>query len=262
MPRTELQKLPQMSQIWQKSLGWQPSEPQEQQFQQVFTEILLGNRQQNLTRILTPQDFWEKHLWDSVSGVSYLLGGDYAARPLKTIDIGTGAGFPGIPIAIAFPHWQVNLLDSTRKKIAFINTLIPKLNLSNAQGIVGRAETIGQLLSDRLEDDRPQPTWFIHRQTYDLALIRAVSQASVCAEYALPLVKVGGLAILYRGHWCDDDTVKLKSAVAQLGGAIESIYYHQTPLSKSDRHCIYLRKHSPTPPNFPRAIGVPERQPI
>ena len=254
---TEPQKIAKMSQIWQKSLGWQPNERQEQQFQQVFTEILLGNRQQNLTRILTPQDFWEKHLWDSISGVSYLLGNDYIASPLRTIDIGTGAGFPGIPLAIAFPHWQVNLLDSTRKKIAFINTLIAKLNLPNAQGIVGRAEAMGQLLTERGE-----PTQFRHRETYDLAFIRAVSQASVCAEYTLPMVKVGGLVILYRGHWSDDDTVRLKSAVAQLGGAIESIHYHQTPISQSDRHCIYLRKHSPTPPGFPRAVGVPERQPL
>ena len=257
MSQIETQKLPQMSQIWQKSLNWQPSVHQEQQFQQVFTEILLGNRQQNLTRILTPQDFWEKHLWDSLSGIDSILGSNDATRPLNTIDIGTGAGFPGIPLAIAFPNWQVTLLDSTRKKIAFINTLIAKLNLANAQGIVGRAEAIGQLCHDD-----PQQPGFVYRETYDLAFVRAVSQASVCAEYALPLVKVGGLAILYRGHWSNKDTEILQLAVAKLGGNIESIAHHVTPLSQSDRHCIYLRKHSPTPNDFPRAVGIPERQPL
>lgn len=257
MSQIETEKLPKITQIWQKSLNWQPNNLQEQQFQQVFTEILQGNRQQNLTRILTPKDFWEKHLWDSLSGIGSMLGSNDASRPLNTIDIGTGAGFPGIPLAIAFPDWRVTLLDSTRKKIAFINKLIPKLNLANAQGIVGRAEAIGQLR----HDNSSQPG-FVHRETYDLAFVRAVSQASVCAEYALPLVKVGGLAILYRGHWSHEDTVVLQSAVAKLGGEIESIAHQTTPLSQSDRHCIYLRKHSPTPLDFPRAVGIPERQPL
>ncbi len=246
MNQVETKKLPEMSEIWQKTLNCQPNSPQQQQFQQVYQQILIGNRQQNLTRITTPTDFWEKHLWDSLSGINNLNAEIKQNSRLKVIDIGTGAGFPGIPLAIAFPHWHFTLLDSTRKKIAFIDGLITKLNLNNVRTVTERAEVIGQQKQ--------------HRETYDLALVRAVSQASVCAEYALPLVKVGGLAILYRGHWSDGDTMALKSELYHLDSSIEDIYPWQTPISHSIRHCIYLRKHSTTKPKFPRPVGIPERQ--
>ncbi|WP_036477559.1 16S rRNA (guanine(527)-N(7))-methyltransferase RsmG [Myxosarcina sp. GI1] len=240
----QIPELPNMIEIWQATLDWQPDRQQQQRFQRVYTEILKGNRLQNLTRISAPEAFWEKHLWDSLSGT---IGID-TDRPCKAIDLGTGAGFPGIPLAIAYPHWQITLLDSTRKKIAFIETLISKLNLQNVKTIADRAETIGQ-----------QPNL---RETYDLATIRAVSKASVCAEYALPLVKIGGLAILYRGSWSDTDTLEIESVAAQLGGKLEAVYPLETPLTKSIRHCIYLRKHFPTKKQFPRAIGIPDRQPL
>ncbi|MGL5942682.1 MAG: 16S rRNA (guanine(527)-N(7))-methyltransferase RsmG [Waterburya sp.] len=247
MSQSETKQLPPMTAMWQQTLHWQPDLTQEQLFQEVYQEILEGNRQQNLTRITTPEDFWEKHLWDSLSGIVGLEQ-ELLTQKLQVIDIGTGAGFPGIPLAIAFPNWQITLLDSTRKKITFVNNLITKLQLSNATGIVARAEELGRIPGDR--------------QSYDIALIRAVSKASVCAEYALPLVKVGGLAILYRGHWSEEDTASLKSAVAKLGSKIELIHPWQTPLSQGVRHCIYLRKHSPIPKKFPRAVGVPEQQPL
>ena len=248
MSQVERKELPEMSQIWQKTLNWQPDTQQKRQFQQVYQQILIGNRQQNLTRITAPVDFWEKHLWDSLSGITGLNAEINQTSTFKVIDIGTGAGFPGIPLAIAFPRWHFTLLDSTHKKIAFIDTLITQLNLNNIRTVAERAEVIGQQLQ--------------HRETYDLALVRAVSQASVCAEYALPLVKVGGLGILYRGNWSDRDTAALESAVSQLNSTIEVIYSWETPISQSIRHCIYLRKHSATSPKFPRPIGVPERQPL
>ena len=247
MSQIETNRLPQMTTVWQQSLNWQPDSAQEQLFQRVYQEVIEGNRQQNLTRITIPEDFWEKHLWDSLSGIVGLEQG-FLAQKLQVIDIGTGAGFPGIPLAIAFPHWQITLLDSTRKKINFVNDLITKLKLNNATGIVARAEDLGRIPGDR--------------QAYDLALVRAVSKASVCAEYSLPLVKVGGLAVLYRGHWSKSDTASLKSAVACLGCKIELIYPWETPISQGVRHCIYIRKHSPTSKKFPREVGVPEKQPL
>ena len=240
-------KLPLMEEIWQKTLLWQPNIQQQQQFQQLYHQILLGNRQLNLTRITNSRDFWEKHLWDSLAGIVGLRQIE-TERPLQVIDIGTGGGFPGLPMAISFPHWTVTLLDSTRKKIAFLDNLLTQLHTSNVKTLVGRAEAIGQ------ENN--------HRECYDLALIRAVGQASVCAEYAVPLVKPGGLVILYRGHWSQEDTSTLELVADQLGSQIESIKALQTPLSNSIRHCIYLRKHSPTPPKFPRSVGVPSQQPL
>lgn len=239
--------LPQINEVWSQTLNWQPNETQEQLFQQVYQEVLAGNRQQNLTRITDSEDFWEKHLWDSLSGI---IGLDQQLlnQKLQIIDVGTGAGFPGIPLAIAFPHWQITLLDSTRKKIAFVNDLIAKLKLDNGTGIVARAEDLGRVPGDRA--------------SYDLALVRAVSKPSVCAEYSLPFVKKGGLAILYRGHWSEEDTEGLAAAAAMLGGKIELIHPWETPLSNGVRHCIYIRKHTATSKKYPREVGVPDKQPL
>src|ERR687886_2909172 len=188
--------LPEMVDIWQQTLNWQPTTEQQRLFQQLYEAILQGNRQLNLTRITEPLEFWEKHLWDSLRGVwlqeSEMRNQESESKnetqpqSLKLIDIGTGAGFPGLPVAIAFPHHVVTLLDSTRKKISFLDVLIAKLGIKNVTTSIGRAETISH---------QPQ-----HRQTYDIALLRAVAPAPICAEYALPFLKTGGLAILYRGH--------------------------------------------------------------
>ena len=246
-----IEQLPAMLDLWQTTLQWQPSDRKLAQFQKLYQAIIIGNRQQNLTRITSPEDFWEKHLWDSLLGVA-LLEIEAKLRlkdsALKVIDIGTGAGFPGLPVAIAYPDWEITLVDSTHKKIAFVIDTMSQLNLKNVHTLVERAETIGR-------DSN-------YRELFDLALIRAVGQPSVCAEYILPLVKVGGLAILYRGHWEEEDTLSLESAVSQLGSEIELIHSQKTPITESIRHCIYLRKHSPIANKYPRAVGVPKQKPL
>ncbi|MEH2167259.1 MAG: 16S rRNA (guanine(527)-N(7))-methyltransferase RsmG [Nostoc sp.] len=240
--------LPEMAEIWQQTLNWQPTLQQQAQFQKLYELILEGNRQQNLTRIVEPQEFWEKHLWDSLRGIASLLSGNFSSASPALIDIGTGAGFPGVPVTITVPNCTITLLDSTRKKITLLDNILSELALTNAKTLVGRAEEIGQ---------HPQ-----HRRAYNIALIRAVGAASVCAEYTLPLLKQGGLAIIYRGNWTEDETAALQNAVIQLGGVIESIEQFTTPLSHSIRHCLYLRKISTTPVQFPRAIGVPTQKPL
>ena len=253
-------KLPSLSEvanIWQQTLDWTPTVQQQVQFQQLYEFILEGNRQFNLTRITDPQEFWEKHLWDSLRGIAPLLrdGGDenVISAPtllssLSFIDIGTGAGFPGIPVAITVANSTVTLLDSTQKKMTFVEKLRAALDLTNVKTLTGRSEEVGQ---------QPQ-----HRQTYDVALIRAVGTASVCAEYALPLLKQGGLAVIYRGNWTQEETKALENAVNQLGGVIESIEKFTTPLTDSIRHCLYLRKVATTPVQFPRPVGVPTQKPL
>jgi 16S rRNA (guanine527-N7)-methyltransferase len=268
--------LPEFTSIWQETLDWQPTSEQVAQFQLLYKLIIEGNRQLNLTRITDPKDFWEKHLWDSLRGIQPLLvkameakgiegvekiegGNTYlsaSASPTSPtpfisptiIDIGTGAGFPGIPCALALPNSTSYLLDSTRKKIVFIEQILGELNLSNVKTITARAEEIGQQRS--------------HRKRYDVALIRAVSSVTVCAEYALPLLKQGGLAVVYRGTWTDEENIALENAMQELGGKIESIDQFKTPLSESDRTCLYLRKIAPTPPMYPRQIGIPTQQPL
>jgi 16S rRNA (guanine527-N7)-methyltransferase len=244
--------VPTHAEQWHHTLNWCPTTAQQDLFQQLYDQIVQGNRQLNLTRITEPEEFWEKHLWDSLVGIAAWLtpevDDDPSVLPRSVVDIGTGGGFPGIPVAIAHPHWSVTLLDSTRKKITFLETLIQTLGLVEVNTWCDRAETVGH---------HPQ-----HREQYDIALIRAVGEASVCAEYALPLVKVGGQAILYRGHWSEDDTPPLEAAVRQLGGAIATIQPWETPLSFGVRHCITLTKVAPTPNAFPRAVGIPKQNPL
>jgi len=246
-PDTNQVLLPSMEKIWQETLQWQPDVVQHAKFQQLYTLIQAGNHQLNLTRITAPEEFWEKHLWDSLRGI-FPHYAESSAQPLRIIDIGTGAGFPGVPVAIAHPHWQVTLLDSTRKKMAFLDTMLTALNLFNAKTQVDRAEQVGQ-----------HPAY---RERYDLVLIRAVAAVAVCAEYALPLLKRGGAAVLYRGQWTQAEDTSLPNIAAQLGGAVEMVEQFTTPLTQSMRHCVYLRKCASTPITFPRPVGIPAHHPL
>jgi len=241
--------LPEMLDIWQKTLHWQPNIQQQEKLQKLYELIIEGNRQFNLTRITEPEEFWEKHLWDSLRGVA--PEGQFMSilnNAGSVIDIGTGAGFPGLPIAMIFPNSQVTLLDSTRKKINFIDDVINNMSINNAKTLVGRVEEIGQE--------------YEHREKYDLAVIRAVGNVSICVEYALPLVKKRGLAIIYRGTWSEEENTSLEDAVELLGGNIELIEQFKTPLSESMRHCLYLRKIKNTPIHFPRDVGIPKQKPL
>ncbi|MDF5728579.1 MAG: 16S rRNA (guanine(527)-N(7))-methyltransferase RsmG [Rhizonema sp. PD38] len=217
-----------MTEIWQQTLNWQPTPEQQKQFQQFYELILEGNRQQNLTRIVEPLEFWEKHLWDSLRGITPLLSNLSSPTSLAIIDVGTGAGIPGIPVGIAVNGCRVTLLDSTRKKITFLEKTLTELDLKNIKTLTSRAEEIGRQSQ--------------HRKTYDVALIRAVGTATICAEYTLPLLKRGGLAVVYRGNWTEDEAKALEKTVDELSGAIESVEKFTTPLSHSIRHCLYLRK--------------------
>ena len=254
----DIPELPKNPEIWRQTLGWRPEPEQEQLFQHLYEQVLAGNRHLNLTRITEPTDFWEKHIWDSLSGVAPWLNRDdrlpenpklAISRPIRrVIDIGAGAGFPGIPAAIARSDWRLTLLDSTRKKVKFLTTLCQQLSLQNTIALADRAEALGH-----------QPK---HRQQYDLALVRALGAATTCAEYALPLLKPQGWAVLYRGKWSSAEANELLAAAVQLGGAVEQIQPWTTPLTQGVRHCLYLRKVAPTPAEFPRPVGVPSKQPL
>lgn len=241
------QSLPPFLELWQNTLNWHPNQKQQQIFQVLYEQILEGNSQLNLTRITEPSEFWEKHLWDSLSGLSQIN-----LEPLQdsyqVIDIGTGAGFPGLPIAIAYPSWQITLLDSTRKKLLFVQQIIEKILIENAQTLVGRAEAVARKKQ--------------YRASYDLVTIRAVSNAVVCAEYALPFLKVGGTTILYRGQWSEEEYYHLKFALSLLGGEITFVKSFQTPLTQAIRHCVYIQKISETSEEYPREIGIPTQQPL
>ncbi len=238
-------------QSWDETLGWRPTAHQLEQFQALYAQILQGNQQLNLTRITEAQAFEEKHLWDSLAGILPWLVGT-APMPVpercRVIDIGSGGGFPGLPVAIARPQWHISLLDATRKKMAFLETVAQTLGLANVGVICDRAESLGQ------DPD--------HRQQYDLALIRAVGPASVCAEYALPFLQVEGHAVLYRGQWSDQEAEGLSAALEVLGGEIVATRHCLLPVSDGVRHYICLQKQQETPPQFPRRVGLPTKRPL
>jgi 16S rRNA (guanine527-N7)-methyltransferase len=242
--------LPELHNLWESTLGWSPSSVQQQQFQQLLEQIYELNQKVNLTRITDPEAFWEKHLWDSLWGVRPWLDAVAVEESMhwKAIDIGTGGGFPGIPVAIARPEWQMTLLDATSKKIACLKTLSETLPLTNVQTRCDRAETLGQDLR--------------HRETYDLALIRAVGSSSTCAEYTLPLLKIGGTAVLYRGQWSTEEEQILHKALLQLGGEINEICIAVTPITNGQRHGVYLRKIEATSASYPRKSGLPAKYPL
>jgi len=253
LPQPDLPQpdLPVLHEIWHQTLGWQPTEVQQGQFQKLYEQILEGNRLLNLTRITEPQEFWEKHLWDSLWGIkpwltdvaeAEMASPDPLGSPYKVIDIGTGCGFPGVPVAIARPDWFVTLLDSTRKKLVFLDSLLASLGITNAQTWVERAEQLGKSVE--------------HREQYDLVLIRAVASAVVCAQYCLPLLKVGGVAVLYRGQWTEEEAIALKSVVTKLGGEVEAIEAVKTPLTEGIRHCVYLKKAVTSRKESPQKRGL------
>lgn len=248
-----MSSLPDFAQSWQATLHWQPTPAQQTLFQQLFEGILQGNQQMNLTRITEPTEFWEKHLWDSLSGLAPWLSAAKptwlpAASSLQAIDIGTGAGIPGLPAAIACPDWQVTLLDSTQKKVRFLGELATTMALPQVRAIADRAEFLAHQLS--------------HRELYDVVMLRAVGAAATCAEYALPLLRLNGIAILYRGQWSEAEASELDRVAAQLGGQLVAVQPWQTPITQGRRHCVYLQKQRPTPDEFPRAVGIPAKTPL
>lgn len=211
---------------WQPTLNWSPDSRQIAQFEKLYELVLEGNSKQNLTRITNIDDFWEKHLWDSLRGVLAFWDQDQ----LKLVDIGTGAGFPGLPIAIAKPSWQVTLIDSKQKKVAFVEETIQTLQLSNAITQLGRGEDINQ-----------QSTY---RKKYDLAVVRAVGKPDICASYALPFLKKSGTAVLYRGQWLPEESEQLDIFCEQEGLQIVKQDRFLTPITAGVRHSVYLSPRS------------------
>lgn len=246
---------------WPESTGsvlaWDPDPQQYHQLQQLFWGLLDRNQRVNLTRITSPADFLDKHIWDSLCGIAPWLGseptdqGDAVVSPAggqRVIDIGTGGGFPGLPVAIVRPDWHLTLLDATRKKMVAVEELAQALNLANVTTLAERSETLAQQSR--------------YRERFDLALVRAVGSASTCAEYALPLLNLGGTAVLYRGQWTAAEAAILERAVPQLGGAISAVRAATTPLTGGTRHYVELTKLRATPAQFPRSVGMPAKSPL
>lgn len=241
--------LPNPTHLWQTTLQWQPTDALQAHFEALYQAIVTINATLNLTRITSPEDFWEKHLWDSLQGVApWLVDSTLHETPLSVVDIGTGGGFPGLPLALVCPAWTVTLMDATRKKIAALAQVSEQLNLANVRFLAERAEQVGH-----------QPTY---RESFDLALLRAVGSVNTCAEYALPLLNLGGQAILYRGQWSTEEEARLIAILPRLGGKLREVRAMTTPITQGVRHNIIIDKISRTPDKFPRLPGIPAKSPL
>ena len=212
---------------------------------QIFQDELLDwNNRFNLTAIRTTEGIQSKHFLDSLSCMLAMRG----KLPNRLIDIGTGAGFPGIPLKIIMPNMQLTLVESVRKKTDFCRHIVEKLGLEKVDIVQNRAEEMGQSS--------------IYREKYDWAVARAVASLPVLVEYLLPLIKVGGSMLAQKGESGPAEAHACQKAVQVLGGAIRQVRLVQIPGIAEERYMVIIDKIAPTPPGYPRRIGLPARKPI
>lgn len=224
------------------NLGISLSELQLQQFLTYYELLIEKNKVMNLTAITDFDEVMMKHFLDSVSLVRVMD----LDQSISLMDMGTGAGFPGIPLKIVFPKLKVTLSDSLNKRVIFLQEVIDILHLEDIQAVHGRAE------------DLAKDSGF--RENYDLCVSRAVANLSTLSEYCLPFVKIGGRFISYKSGSCDEEVEQAKSAVFLLGGKIKQV--DKFELCGSSRSFIEIEKRAGTPKKYPRKAGIPSKNPL
>ncbi|MBN1995543.1 MAG: 16S rRNA (guanine(527)-N(7))-methyltransferase RsmG [Anaerolineae bacterium] len=214
-------------------------------FTQYSRALIAWNQKVNLTRIVAPEEIAVKHFLDSLSVCLVLPN---LPPDLSIIDVGAGAGFPGLPLKIARPEIHLTLLESTAKKTAFLQHLVDLLQLNNVTVLTARAEEAGQQAA--------------HREQYDVAVARAVAALPMLVEYTLPLVKVGGRVIVQKGRHPAVEVRTAVQALGILGGQMGQILPVDVPGLEAERHLVVIHKQKPTPKQYPRRPGLPAKKPI
>lgn len=227
-----------------RSFSLQLTDLQINQFIRYYEMLTEWNSFMNLTGIIEYDEVMKKHFIDSLSLVKIF---DVSA-PCKVIDVGTGAGFPGLALKIAFPQMEVTLLDSLNKRIRFLDAVIEDLKLEGVTTLHGRAE------------DYARPGQL--REQFDLCVSRAVANLSSLTEYCLPFVKVGGCFISYKSEKLGEELIASKNAVFLLGGQLEKSEEFTLPDSNISRSLVCIKKVQPTPKKYPRKAGIPTKEPI
>lgn len=227
-----------------EALNIELSTAQLAQFKQLTVALLEWNARMNLTGITEPAEIALKHHLDSLTAVKLLL----PAERKRLLDVGTGAGFPGLPLAIALPQLRVTLLDATAKKLRFIEEAGRVLGLENIRTVHARAEDAGR-------NDA-------HRGTYDFVIARAVNRMPALMECTLPMTKRGGMVIAMKGAAAHEETRTAAKAIATLGGELAGIDEVRLPGLDNPRFLVRVRKVNKTPRRFPRQAGIPNRDPI
>ncbi len=227
--------------------GVKLSDEQMQQFQTYYEFLVATNVHVNLTAITKQDEVYLKHFYDSL--LPALEVKDLQTRPFSICDVGAGAGFPSIPLKIAFPNLKVTIVDSLNKRIKFLEELSQKLNLTDTYFYHARAEEFAGKKSG-------------FRESFDVVTARAVARLSVLSEFCLPLVKLNGRFIALKAQKASEELADAKYAVATLGGKIEEDIQTALPKSDETRHIIVISKKKTTPNKYPRKPGTPAKQPL
>jgi len=225
-------------------LGLQLSSKQVELFELYEKELLEWNEKFNLTAIRKPEEIRSKHFLDSLT----VLQGFKEPKPMRMIDIGTGAGFPGIPLKIAYPHLRLMLVESVGKKADFCRHMVDVLHLEKVDVLQARAEDLGQTAGQR--------------EVYDLAVARAVAAMPVLAEYLLPLVKVGGRVIAQKGESAPAEVHAAEHAIKVLGGRVQQLKPIVLPGVADERFLVLIDKVATTPSIYPRRAGLAAKRPL
>ena len=236
-----------MSHIFESKLnelGITLTDIQKQQFVRFYELLVEWNKVMNLTGITEYEEVNEKHFVDSLSIVKAID----INKIESVIDVGTGAGFPGIPLKIAFPHLKVVLLDSLNKRIKFLDTVIDELGLTDIKTIHGRAEDFAKQVD--------------YREKFDLCVSRAVANLATLSEYCIPYVNKDGLFVPYKSGEIEEELEQSKKAVHVLGGKIDNVVKFQLPGSEIGRSFVIIKKLQNTAKKYPRKAGLPSKEPI
>ncbi|MGM8215784.1 16S rRNA (guanine(527)-N(7))-methyltransferase RsmG [Bacillaceae bacterium W0354] len=224
--------------------GIQLSDLQLKQFNDYFKTLVEWNEKMNLTAITDQESVYLKHFFDSISASFF-----FDFTKVSTIcDVGAGAGFPSIPLKIVFPHLNVTIVDSLKKRITFLNHLADELKLDHVAFYHDRAETFGKNVK--------------FREKYDVVMARAVARTSVLSELCLPLVKVGGRFIMMKGSNFNEEKEQGDLAVKTLGGVWEATHSFILPIEESERNIAVIKKARKTPKKYPRKPGTPNKEPL
>lgn len=224
--------------------GMELSEEQLRQFAIYYRELTDWNERMNLTGITEREQVYVKHFYDSLSLAFYMD----LHKVGSLADIGSGAGFPSIPLKIMFPHVKVTIVDSLNKRIVFLRHLTEALDLQNVDCVHGRAEEAAR---------KPE-----HRDRYDLVTARAVARLNVLNEFCLPFVKPGGWFAAMKGSTLQEEVQEAEFSLRELKGELGEIYAFTLPVEEAARHIVTIRKTAATPKKYPRKPGTPLRSPL